>query len=648
VCFREGEVYDHIGEVTEEFLGNMMWVLLLLLGVVSVSAVPQCLPPNVTALPMCAPYVSSLVYSDPDVPNPNAYPAYYVLRRLGHGGSDRGAASFACIDAAIRLACMIAFPPCSTVTSANGQAVPVFSNPCASTCSDFNSITYVPRGGNISAPISCLTKARGLLLGVPTGPPTNSSSGTLGVSAAVYLSIFPTCASTYPQSTPYIGGQPRYGDLTWQIDASTSRTVPCTSLPLIPLNETLFPCFNSYARNKLTDPDGGYCQRVCPNPWIDRWQLDIAMTVYTVLAFIGWVLTTAIIFLRFTVASYSRFPASLIQLMFFGFWVNTFAGGFLNTVTGGWNYNSCAWTNDGNAPALPTLAATPIYNIYRPRFCPGSYLLTRYGVYIYYFSWAAVAVFAAVTVFFKRDVQSVVWKVATLALILLLPLILMFCDAYIDSVIIGPGIGGPTCVVQSTNPAFSITPVSQWITFTAPVLACIAIGAVCIIYVLGNMLRISDISSSYHVVNNIRLVFFLFWMIVLACTSLGYFIHVYLQALPIILDPARLDPFVVWLLCGQTEPLSTCPPKLYTYNPAYFAWATVITPLTAVLFSILFLSQKQLYTDWSNRIPPWVGVYRAALAVFQNSDSVVTTSTTAGSSSSSGGTSDMSTLSDLN
>jgi uncharacterized membrane protein YgcG len=375
------------------------------------------------------------------------------------------------------------------------------------------------------------------------------------------------------------------------------------------------------------------------------------MNFQTGLAWTGWVLSTIALVLRFSVPKYCKYPTSLVQLMLFGFWIVTFNNGFLLTVVGGWNYVCCEWTNDGNAPSNVNPASGTV-NTYRPRFCPGSYLLKRYGQYVVIFSWTAVAVTAAITVFFKANKSHLIWRLSTLAIIFLLPLLLMFSEAYAQAYIGGPGIGGATCVVSSTRPEWQIAPVAQWIVFIGPIFACIAIGTVCIVYMSVQMIRVSDSGDPFHIINNARLLVYLFWMIVLACTFLGYFIHVYLQALPIILDPARLDPFVVWLLCGQTEPLSTCPPKLYTYNASYFGWWVCIDGLSAILISLLFLSQKDLYVNWSSRIFPWVGVWNGIKSAWtgETYSSEGSTATTGGSSSggsSSTGASDTM-MSDLN
>jgi hypothetical protein len=325
--------------------------------------------------------------------------------------------------------------------------------------------------------------------------------------------------------------------------------------------------------------------------------------------------------------------------MIFGFWMINFTEGFLLVVTGGYQYNNCQWTNDGDAPAWPN-ANNPIFNVKTPSFCPGSYLVRRYGALIAYFTWAAIAIQAGLTVIFKRELTTPALMITTIAVIVLLPIPLIFPEAYLQAAIQGASIGGPVCIVQSTNPALSVTPIAQWVDFTTPTIVCIAIGSAMLVVVLVQTLRVTDITSSYHIVNNIRLLLFMTFLVMMACTALGYFIHVYNQALPY-LNSLGAPLFNNWTMCTQASltpaDFDACVPlKPFVYNVWYWGWFVCCYGVTSIAVNLMFLTQKDLWTNWNERLAPWKGLWMSIATWREVGSGSATTTTAAGSSSSSG------------
>jgi len=297
----------------------------------------------------------------------------------------------------------------------------------------------------------------------------------------------------------------------------------------------------------------------------------------------------------------------------------------LVTIAGGPRVINCEFTADGNQQALPTFAT----NTYQSPVCGASWLLQRIGLLISWFAWAAIAVLAALTVWFRRDVGYWWTGIIVMAIIFLVPIILSFCEGSIYNTWIGNTLGGFTCQPHSLVRPY---PIAQWFTFVTPMCLCILIGGVCLGYVLVSFFRVSEKTSSFHVQQNVRLVLFELWMLLYAGITLAAFIHQFVFTFP---STTTAVYFSYWNLCLSYADVSTCGDLGWYVSPIVYGLSQNMYPLNSCFIGLLFLCQKDLWINWGERIAPWKGVYIAIFHFKSLAEGSGATTTTAGSSSSS-------------
>jgi hypothetical protein len=431
-------------------------------------------------------------------------------------------------------------------------------------------------------------------------------SSTLNLTAPVVSALLPSCTSVFPPSSPQ-AGQSVFGNLVFTAGGQ-STTVACSNLPLARQNSLSFPCYLPYLNSSsATD---GYCERICPG--LVSIQINAVALVQIVLNWIAWPLALLAIGLRLSVPKFCRYPSSLVILMLFGWFWSCFTCAI--SMVPDWRATAC--TPD----KVPANAAYP--------WCAFQGFGRMFGVLVFLFAWVTLSVLSAVTVIVQRPFHGKISMLITYAVCILVPLILALVPVASNQV--APLTTNPTCF-PTANYAYGIY--YAWLGLG------IVIGGVAVVIVMLRM-GLSAADSSWKLRSNLRLLAFLVIGLFYVLWAFGY--RFYAGFVPL------TDAYNFWLACAIYAP--NCPrggsdgpgPGVLLNDGSLMSF-TVFIWITPILITLLFLLQKELWTNWSSRIPPWVG-----LAKLHLTEGDEATETTAGSSSSSSGSEDTNTfMSDL-
>jgi hypothetical protein len=262
---------------------------------------------------------------------------------------------------------------------------------------------------------------------------------------------------------------------------------------------------------------------------------------------------------------------------------------------------------------------------YDPKICGFTGFMWPFGVYIYTFSWTAIAIHSAVAVVMKRDVFTVWSMVASYCSIILFALLFAVVPA-----------GGGNIAALITNVYCFPTGNYAFGCFYAPIGFCLLVGSVACIVVFVQMLKVSDFGSSWSIKNNLRLTAFLILQLLWVCMIFGY--RFSLQA-P--LGDGRLNQNLIALIgCSVYRECDRWTLPGFPLPPSAVWAVSVIKDVVGLLVVLLFLSQPENWTtSISDREAPWNNVLKTS-----SSDA---TATTAGSSSSSSGSGESTFVSDL-
>jgi len=445
--------------------------------------------------------------------------------------------------------------------------------------------------------------------------------------------VMPQCTALFPAGTPYIAGQPRFGDSLWTISPSESYTVTCATRGLQYQNSTTFPCnYEAFEYNNIVDdPDGGYCQFPCPRRWFyNNAQLHLASQI------LGWptmlVLAVTIV-LRCSVAQFSRYPANLLQLMLLGGFVFNFVQG-LGLTVGGMKYVTCARTTSTNGWGHAGVAgdtAAPVTGM-----CGLSALAYVWGWLVYTIAWAAISLHSAIIVFLKRNPFNRVTMYSTYAVVIGFPSI---ACAALFSAGFESGYTEPYC-----NPATALPAPIRYVFFFVPILLAAFVATVSIIYVVVAMALVTDRLSSWHISRNLRLVAFLTISLFLILCLITY--KLYYGSTTGSVNAQNVDANRKMWLCEVVFDSSVCHRANFDimHNTSFVAVYIVMLAVGPLSVALVLLTQAELWKQWDDRLTPLA--WAKACCWDDPMQHGGSTTTTAGSTS--GGSSGESTiLSDL-
>jgi hypothetical protein len=327
----------------------------------------------------------------------------------------------------------------------------------------------------------------------------------------------------------------------------------------------------------------------------------------TVISWFIWPMALVAIVLRLGIPKFAQYPANLVQFLLLGWFLAALA--LAMQVIKGMTGSLCN--------ARPTAG-----NQWDPSMCGFVAFVWQWGVQIYEVSWCLIAIHAAVTVVAKKDVWNRFSMAVSYALIFFVPLVLS---------IVPPAMG--RVAPLNSNPYCFVSTDLQYYVYWGPKGIMLLIGTVCIVLVLVQFARVSDMTSVWSIKNNLRLLAFLLIQMAWCCTAIGFRFNVQPKI------PDNMRNFGAYLTCSMFSECDIYSLPGYSLPLAAVWCVTVALHFCGFLICLLFLVQPVLYTTpLSERQFPWKG------GVF-----VSATSTTAGSSSSSGtsGSEDGTFMSDL-
>lgn len=551
----------------------MATAVLLALFIGVALAAPSCTAPAplLNTLTMCAPYAPAVTYYDPNATSNALLPLVYSSLRVfgsldfGHSGASRS-----CFDLVARLVCSRFVPSCQVLTDSSGNSIPAYSNPCTDSCTDLASNS------------TCLSSYIAVL----------QTPSSFNLSTAAVANIVPNCTAVFPSSQAYVANQPMFGAITWSLDAVSRPTVPCSAPGLIPQTSASFPCTGAY-RPATTSTPLGYCEVTCPYYIVPDLPKMANMAIG--LCWIQGLVCLFAIVLRFTVPKFSAYPTNLVQILLLGWFLYSLTMALM--VFPGYQNVTC---KDGLVRGTTRA----------PLFCGVQAVFTAWGILLFVWAWAAIAIHSAVVVILKRDPFNRVTMFVTYGILAIVPFVLMAVGNTVN------GATGqvtlPWCTAQTDNDSYG--------TLFAPMGFALIIGVVCLLIVLVQMIRATG-GSSFGLVQNIRLLAFL----LLTCFAVAF-----IWAYRFWFTPrqdyigATYGALVGCSLFARTA--ADCP-FVETVSPSTLYAYNVTIDFIGTLTAVLFLCQKELWTNWGDRIPPWKGL------ITGKPDS--STATTAGSSSAS-------------
>jgi len=233
-----------------------------------------------------------------------------------------------------------------------------------------------------------------------------------------------------------------------------------------------------------------------------------------------------------------------------------------------------------------------------------------FGVDTYLFSWATICAHSATAVLLKRDVFNRITMGISYFVCLVIPLVLA-CLPFNQGnmkVLAHPFTGGP-----AGNWAY--------ISFYWVLMLCLLVGVISISIILVQMARVSDMSSSWSIKSNLRLIAFLFVMVVWAVIWVSFRFYAQPGLPTLAVNYGTMMNCNLFTYCNRWDV-----PGFY-FNLGLTWTTTIAIFLGSFLLVCLFLAQPELFTTpLSERAWPWRSLISAGASA---------TTTTAGSSSSS-------------
>jgi hypothetical protein len=201
---------------------------------------------------------------------------------------------------------------------------------------------------------------------------------------------------------------------------------------------------------------------------------------------------------------------------------------------------------------------------------------------------------------------------------------------------VGSGFSEPYCSYNTQ--AFQLwVPVAF---FFVPFLLCLTVATVCIAVVLVQFLMVSDVTSSFHVKNNLRLIAYLILSLIGGTFFITY--RLYYGSGTGTVDSLTTQALGMYARCSVSY--DNCPNN-FVHNQGFTFCYYFFNFGAPILVSVVFLGQKELWTGWAERIAPWKA---ARLCFVSDPGDSSATSTTAGGSSSASGSGSDTFVSDLN
>jgi len=261
---------------------------------------------------------------------------------------------------------------------------------------------------------------------------------------------------------------------------------------------------------------------------------------------------------------------------------------------------------------------------YAPAGCGAQGFFIHFGTLAYAITWACICIHSAVTVVLRRDVWNRWTMIATYVICIPLPFLLTGVIAGYQQITgnttfpwcwqaaSGTQAGG---MIAAANMDYSL--------YEAPMGVALLIGLICLSVVLWASLRVS--TGTYSLISNLRLIVFMICAMAVVVIEFAYRFFV---------TPNQNDlatSIAAWQNCSIVADTPPCTRGSYVNNALVWVLTVVVSCFGVVLVG-LFASQRELWTDWGNKVAPWKNFGTLVLT-----NTTATTDASSSSSSSSSG-----------